>query len=400
MMKVSYPVRLALFGLGNRGQRYLSWVAANPSKAVIAAVVDPDPLRRSRACSQCLCAGFADPDAFFSSGTGADAVIIASPDSSHFAIAMAAMSHGMHVFVEKPMATTPAECREMVLAAEHASLVVSVCFELRHHPYIARLKKVLDLPGMGRVVSANHIVNAGLDRSIHNFVRGGWSRLEDAGPVFLSKCSHDVDIMTFLCSQNIRRVHSFGSRSFFREENAPEGSAARCIDCSVEKNCPFSAVGFYQRGNSNWTKYLMARDRETPEQTVLRELREGRFGRCVFRCDNDVADRQTVMLEMSGGAVATIQMNFMTLQDCRTSYFSCEGGEVWGDERTIRYRLFSDGVMHETDCSDIFGKPLHSGADNAIIENFIDTLCGEDSLKGTSAADALQGHLACFAAEK
>lgn len=399
-MNSKAPVRIVIFGLGNRGQRYRNWISRHPEKAVVCAVVDSDHLRRTQVCAQCACAGFASPEEFFAGDVKADAVIIAAPDSAHFPIAMAAISRGMHVFVEKPMATTPDECREIVLAAEHAGVTVSVCFELRHHPYFNRLKEVLSLPGMGRVVSANHIVNAGLDRSIHNFVRGGWNRLESAGPVFLSKCSHDVDLMIWLCGQNIKNVSSFGSNSFFKPENAPEGSSERCISCAVETTCPFSAVNFYSRGNSNWTKYLRAEEGESPEQTIRRELGSGRFGRCVFHCDNDVADRQTALMEMDGGAVVTIQMNFLTLQDSRLSYFSCEGGEIWGDEKHIRYRFFSDGEIHEIDCSDSYGKPLHSGADNSIIDNFVDTVRGLAALRGTSAADALPSHLACFQAEK
>ncbi|MBQ0077668.1 MAG: Gfo/Idh/MocA family oxidoreductase [Bacteroidales bacterium] len=397
-MAIEGPVRFALFGLGNRGQRYLDWVTGHEDRATLAAVIDPDDIRLEDAHKRTGAEMFTSADKFFESGTEVDAVIVATPDKAHYPIAMEAVSRGIHVLLEKPMATTPQECRTLAEAAEKAGVVVSICFVLRYHPYYRKLYDVLHDPRMGRILSANHTVNAGLDRSIHNFVRGIWGKSEYAGPVFLSKCSHDVDLFVWLCASGIRRTASFGSRGLFSAENAPEGSAERCVDCSIEATCPFSAVNFYRRGKSVWTGYLHRHEGESLADAVERELAEGPFGRCVYHCGNDVADHQAFTMEMENGAVVNISMNFLTMENGRLTHFCCSGGEIWADGKTIRYRIFAEGdAVREIDCSDLYGQPLHSGADNAVIDNFVSTLLGEATLGGTSAAEALASHLACFA---
>lgn len=389
-------VRFAIFGLGNRGNRYLDWIADHSARASVKSVIDPDEVRLKAVRERFGAATFTSADDFFANGPEVDAVIVSSPDKTHFPIAMEAISHGLHVLLEKPMATTPEECQALADAASKAGVTVSICYVMRYHPYYRRLKAVLSDPRMGDILSVNHTVNAGLDRSIHNFVRGIWSRHAYAGPVFLSKCSHDVDLMVWLCGAGFRRVSSYGGTGIFNAGKAPEGSAERCVDCAIEPRCPFSAVNFYRRGTSTWTKYFHCLEGETLADAVERELSAGPFGRCVYHCDNDVADHQIFMMEMDNGAVVSIMMNFLTMEDSRVSYFSCCGGEVWGDERTIRYRFFDDGVMHGIDCSEFYGKPLHAGADNAVIDNFVSTVLGEDVLGGTSASEALVSHLACF----
>lgn len=55
-----------------------------------------------------------------------DAVVIATPDHSHFAIAMAAMKLGIHVYVEKPLARTFAECERLMQAAEKYGVITQM----------------------------------------------------------------------------------------------------------------------------------------------------------------------------------------------------------------------------------------------------------------------------------
>ena len=398
MSRIDGKIRLVLFGLGNRGQKYLGWIRLNPEAVSLVAVVEPDRDRWNVLGKDFCGSIFSSPEEFFSGGAEADAVIISSPDRTHFPIAMEAVSRRMHVLVEKPMATDADECRALVRAAEENAVNVSVCFVLRHHPFYRKLKQILELPGMGRVLSVNHIVNVGIDRAVHTFVRGLWSREEDTCPVILSKCSHDVDLLIWLCSEDVKRVSSFGSTGLFVPQNAPERSTGRCITCPVERECAFSAVDLYVR-RDDWNSFFPRREGESRADAVRRELESGAHGRCVFRCDNDVPDHQVLSMEMESGAVVSVLMNFLTLEDNRVTYFSCTGGEIWADGKTIRHRLFSDGKMVVTDMEKASGGPLHAGADYAILEDFISAIRDSSPLAGTSAREALGSHLACLEAD-
>src|SRR5262249_22557351 len=72
-----------------------------------------------------------------------DAVLIASRNQYHAAQSLAALRAGKHVFVEKPMALTAEECRELSAAVEEAGRHLTVGFNRRFAPYYTELKKVL-----------------------------------------------------------------------------------------------------------------------------------------------------------------------------------------------------------------------------------------------------------------
>jgi predicted dehydrogenase len=80
-----------------------------------------------------------------------DAVLIATPISSHFDLAMRALRAGKHVFVEKPLATSVAECDEMCAAADAAGLVLMVGHTFVYSPPVRSVKRILDSGELGDV---------------------------------------------------------------------------------------------------------------------------------------------------------------------------------------------------------------------------------------------------------
>lgn len=85
---------------------------------------------------------------------------------------------------------------------------------------------------------------------------------------------------------------------WFKESNAPAGSTARCTDgCLVEKTCPYSAIHLYYR-QKRWLRHFDLPEEGDADEVILKELREGPYGRCVYRCDNDVVDHQVVSMRM------------------------------------------------------------------------------------------------------
>jgi predicted dehydrogenase len=80
-----------------------------------------------------------------------DAVLIATPISTHHALVMKAIQAGKHVFVEKPMATSVVECDEMCAAADAAGLVLMVGHTFVYSPPVRSVKKILDSGELGDV---------------------------------------------------------------------------------------------------------------------------------------------------------------------------------------------------------------------------------------------------------
>jgi predicted dehydrogenase len=148
---VSDPVRIGVVGLGYWGPN----LARNFSQLAEAELVwccDADEGRRERVGAQFpearLTARYED----LLEDDTLDAVVIATPVPTHHALAKAALLAGKHVFVEKPLAWTAGEARELeALSAEH-SRTLMVGHLLRFHPGVVKLRELIDSGELGEVL--------------------------------------------------------------------------------------------------------------------------------------------------------------------------------------------------------------------------------------------------------
>lgn len=70
-------------------------------------------------------------------------------------------------------------------------------------------------------------------------------READSTFMLMAKCCHDVDLIRYIIDKPCIRVSSFGDLTHFRKDKRPESAAERCLDCAIEKNCPYSAKKIY-----------------------------------------------------------------------------------------------------------------------------------------------------------
>lgn len=126
----------------------------------LAAVCDTDAGARE-ACAGEGAAPFADAGELARSGE-VDAVAIATPSGTHAGIAAGALEAGLHVFVEKPMATDLADARSLAAAAAAAGLQLATGHLLLYHPAFRALAGLVGGPRLGEVRSiAASRLNAG-----------------------------------------------------------------------------------------------------------------------------------------------------------------------------------------------------------------------------------------------
>jgi predicted dehydrogenase len=119
-----------------------------------------------------------------------DAVFIMSANCDHHNQTIAAAERGIHVFCEKPMANSVAECWEMIRACEKAGVRLMVGHKRRLRPPWARMIELCDV--LGPVVAMN--VCAYHDARPYNF-QGWWTRREDCGGVLALIGVHKIDWM-------------------------------------------------------------------------------------------------------------------------------------------------------------------------------------------------------------
>jgi predicted dehydrogenase len=385
-------IRLAAIGLGNRTRKYLEYVQAHPEEVSLVAVVEPDDIRR-----QSVAAGFGLPEAvcfrdakgLFAADLQIDGVIIASPDNLHFDQTMAAISHGWHVLLEKPVAESIERCRQISEAARRAKVQVLICYVLRYHPYYRKLRELVRGCAIGEVVSVSHRVNIGTDRMTHTYVRGPWGIAADSSPSFLSKCCHDADFLMWLSGGSVVEVHSSGVIRKFRPDHAPYGATARCTDCPVA-DCPYSAVRLY-RDRREWVDGFDVPPGESLADVIDNELLTGRYGRCVYRCDNNVYDTQDVEATLSTGTKLHMHLEGTSMQEGRSTRIIGTKGVLEADGGHI----VVPGLIDE-DYSHLAGLPLHAGADRALVEDFFSAVSSGRAPLATLSS-ALEGHKLCFA---
>lgn len=420
-MSVAELATLAIIGAGNRGKDvYARWALEHPDEARVVAVADPDPERRNGLAERHGIpedGRFASWEALLDGPRRADAVVIATPDRLHVAPTLRALERGYDILLEKPVAPTLDETLALARAAAEAPGSVTVAHVLRYTPFFSTLKRLVDEGRIGRLMTMQYTENIGYWHFAHSYVRGNWRRADESSPMILAKSCHDLDIMRWLAGAPCRRTSSFGELRHFRRENMPEGAPERCIDgCPVGDTCPFNAVTFYVDGlaeTHGWPVSVIAED--TGREGRLRALRESPYGRCVYRCDNDVVDQQVALFEFENGVTAAFAVTGFTEENTRTLKLMGTRGEIRGhlEKGELEVRTFGrpglrGGAVRSGEPYQIIRVPAgpgHAGGDDGLMRAFVDRIrrrkAGQDPGDAlTSLQESLDSHLMAFAAEE
>lgn len=398
---------VAVVGAGGRGGTYAAWIRDHPDRARVIAVADPRPFQRNKVGDEHglpETARFHTWQELAAADKLADAVIIATQDADHVEPAKAFVAKGYHVLLEKPMAPTERECRDIANAAMAAGVMFAVCHVMRYTPHTKLLKQILDSGRIGDIMSIQHLEPVGYWHQAHSYVRGNWRREDESSPMLLSKSCHDLDWLGYIVGRPVRRVSSFGRLSHFRRENQPAGAADRCLDCAVEPECPYSAPRLYLRvvrEGRAWPASIITD--ELTEEGVLRALRDGPYGRCVYTCDNDVVDHQVVALEFDGGITGTFTMTAFSWAGHRETQIFGTHGRIDTDGRMIKVFDFLTEQTEEFDAAagGADAGSGHGGGDAGLMAAFVTALAtGDERHVLSGPAASLESHLAVFAAER
>ncbi|GAA2255837.1 oxidoreductase [Streptomyces ruber] len=143
---------MALVGYGLAGSVFHAPLIAATEGLVLDTVVTANPERRAQARAEFPDVRFADaPDGLWSRAGELDLVVVASPNRTHVPIATAALEAGLAVVVDKPVAGTAAEARELAGLAEKRGLLLSVFQNRRWDNDFLTLRKLLAEGGLGDV---------------------------------------------------------------------------------------------------------------------------------------------------------------------------------------------------------------------------------------------------------
>lgn len=151
------PIRVGLLAYGAIGHEHSQAVQATPGM-VLAAVCDTNPARIEAALALAPSAeAFTDGTEMLDSGL-IDLVVISTPPDRHFAGARDALSRGIHVVLEKPMALTTVQCDELIAMADAAGLLLVVYQNRRFDPDFVAMAAAIAAGEIGEVFSYESFV--------------------------------------------------------------------------------------------------------------------------------------------------------------------------------------------------------------------------------------------------
>jgi predicted dehydrogenase len=216
--------------------------------------------------------------------------------------------------------------------------------------------------------------------------------------MILAKSCHDLDLLIWFANSSPKSVSSYGSLSYFKKENAPNGAPKRCMDgCPHQEKCVYYAPKVYLNAE-DWMKLPVSNDMS--DEGLLKALKTGPYGRCVYQCDNDVVDHQVVAIEFDSGVTAAFTMTAFTHENTRTIKLMGTKGEIRGhmEKNVIEIYRFGNDTPEVINLNVIdYG---HGGGDYGIMKAFC-ALVEKDQLKDlTSNKASIESHLLAFAAEE
>ena len=412
----SFVPKAAITGLGSRGRIYARYAELNPKKLQINALADIDPMRLKEAAeifgvppSNC----FHSTEELLKADRLSDVLLICTPDREHYGAAMGALEKGYHLLLEKPISPNPDECLDIARLARERNRHVVVCHVLRYTSFYTKIKEIIDSGRIGEIVTIQAIENVGYYHHAHSFVRGNWRSSADGSPMILAKCCHDMDILLWLSGRHIQNVQSYGGLYYFKPEKAPEGASMRCLDsCKAKADCPYDAEKVYitspltgvKAGYTDWPNNVLASP--ATEEGLRHAIKTGPYGRCVFRCDNDVVDHQVVNLEMDNKTTIGFTLSAFTGDISRHLKVMGTLGEINADMHTNLIRTQVFGKEPEVTDVSLLQKHIsgHGDGDYRMMDSLVKLLNSKGKASAltsalTSIDNSIESHLACFAAE-
>ncbi len=198
-------MRVAVIGLGRMGRFYAQTLASLGPPAQLSAVADPDPVARTAIKSQLDVPYVAEEPADVLGRPDVDAVVIATPTSTHAELVVAAAGAGKAIFCEKPLALSLEQTHAALTAVHEAGVVLQVGFMRRFDPGYLEARACIDSGRIGRPLTFKAV---GRDPSCPPL---DYANPAHSGGLVLDMGIHDFDLARWLMSSEVERVSAEGA---------------------------------------------------------------------------------------------------------------------------------------------------------------------------------------------
>jgi predicted dehydrogenase len=191
-------LKMAVVGVGNMGRLHARDINELDNTELVA-VCDVDRTRADE-----VAALYGVPAAYdyrdLLNHADVEGLLVATPHYDHTPISIAALQHGLHVLVEKPIAVHAQDARRMIDAyeavqASYPDLVFAAMFMQRTYGHYRKIKEMIDGGELGRLVRITWLITDWFRTQIY-YDSGGWRATwaGEGGGVLLNQCPHNLDL--------------------------------------------------------------------------------------------------------------------------------------------------------------------------------------------------------------
>lgn len=419
------PITAIIVGAGHRSFVYSELAKTNPEMLKIVGVADPNPIRRKKAMDyfgfkEDMC--FENAEELAKKGKLADTVINGTMDEQHLETAVPLLNAGYDMLLEKPFAPNEEEMRQIVNCAKKNNSKVMICHVLRYTPFYYAIKERIVNGEIGDIINIQTTEHVSYHHLSTSYIRGKWANSDKCHTsMLLAKCCHDLDIIMWMMSETKpKQISSFGGKFQFKPENAPKEAGTICMkDCPLVDTCVYSTKRLYIDHPDRWAFYvwdaLEGKKNVTIEDKIALMKSDSPYARCIYKCDNNVVDHQSVLINFENGATGTHNMVGGSAEPRREIHIIGTKGEIFGNFEESKFTVLKidpspDAHNEECDVEEVDLRVTgdmvgayggHGGGDERLAADFVKFIRGEKpSLACTSIFDSVAGHLSVYLADK
>ena len=419
------PITAIIVGAGHRSFVYSELAKTNPEMLKIVGVADPNPIRRKKAMDyfgfkEDMC--FENAEELAKKGKLADTVINGTMDEQHLETAVPLLDAGYDMLLEKPFAPNEEEMRQIVNCAKKNNSKVMICHVLRYTPFYYAIKERIVNGEIGDIINIQTTEHVSYHHLSTSYIRGKWANSDKChASMLLAKCCHDLDIIMWMMSETKpKQISSFGGKFQFKPENAPKEAGTICMkDCPLVDTCVYSTKRLYIDHPDRWAFYvwdaLEGKKNISIEDKIALMKSDSPYARCIYKCDNNVVDHQSVLINFESGATGTHNMVGGSAEPRREIHIIGTKGEIFGNFEESKFTVLKidpspDAHNEECDVEEVDLRVTgdmvgayggHGGGDERLAADFVKFIRGEKpSLACTSIFDSIAGHLSVYLADK
>lgn len=338
------PIRIGAIGCGRRLRHVLGRTLEHSKRLQVVALCDPSDDSVDAAREQWNC-----PDAkryrsyrALAQADDVDWVCVGSWNCHHRKHIVAGLEAGKHVFTEKPMATSLADCAAIRAAWQKAKRKLFVGFTLRFSPHYQKVYDLIKQGAIGNVISLEFNETLSFNHGGHIFKN--WRRLrENGGGHLLEKCCHDIDVANWLIGSLATRVASFGGNDFFLPKNR---------------------------------KHMKRLGKDAQGRDAYMTMQTATFAN-PFSGDHDVVDNQVAIIEYANNVRATFHTNVNAGIPERRFYICGSEGAIRADVIAGRIELGRIGFNEKVQDVSTGAKGGHGDGDRFECEQLAACMLGK-----------------------